>query len=243
MTAFVLKYRVEPYRFPAALRDVLRAVRLVRSRAAEFQVDPQRIGVFGSSAGGHLALSAGTLFDAPEGKTGAALDGVDARPDFMALLYPVVTMREPFVHRGSRRALLGDAPSEQLIQQASLESRVSARTPPAFLVHSAEDASVPLENTLLVQRALSQAHVPVEAHLYQQGPHGFRLEGGARHHLAVAAALPRMARRAVRGAAGQRALAEGSGVTVSRGAAKLGLGWLLADSTARDSSPLARRHE
>ncbi|MFZ5896713.1 MAG: alpha/beta hydrolase [Myxococcota bacterium] len=178
VTAFVLKYRVAPYRYPAALRDVLRAVRLVRAYAAEFGLVPSRIGVFGSSAGGHLALAAATLFDADEGKTGAQLDAIDARPDFAALLYPVVTMREPFVHQGSRRALLGAAPSNALVLRTSLELQVNPRTPPVFVVHSVEDVSVTLENSLLLQRALAQHGVPVELHLYQRGPHGFGMKPG-----------------------------------------------------------------
>ena len=111
VATFVLKYRVGDYRFPASLQDVLRAVRIVRSRAAEFGVRPDRIGVMGASAGGHLAGLAGTLFDAPEGRTGQALDAVSGRPDFLALLYPVVQMDGAFVHRGSLLNLLGERPS------------------------------------------------------------------------------------------------------------------------------------
>ena len=109
VSAFVLKYRLVEYGHPAPLRDVLRAVRLVRSRAADLGVRPDRVGVFGSSAGGHVAACAGTLYDAPEGRTGAPLDAVSARPDFVALLYPVITMSDPYAHAGSR-SLLGDSP-------------------------------------------------------------------------------------------------------------------------------------
>jgi acetyl esterase/lipase len=175
VSAFVLKYRVAPYRYPAALRDVLRAVRFVRANAAELGIDPARIGVFGSSAGGHLAASAATLFDSPEGKTGAALDAVSARPDFVALLYPVVTMFDPHAHAGSRDALLGPKPSKDLVRKTSLELRVTKQTPPVFLVHTSEDRSVPVENSLAFYAALRGAGVPAELHVYEKGPHGFGL--------------------------------------------------------------------
>ena len=100
ITSFVLKYRLQEYGHPAPLRDILRAIRLVRSRAGEFGVHPDRIGVLGFSAGGHLAASAATLFDAPEGRTGAPLDAVSARPDFVMLIYPVITLQTPYAHSG-----------------------------------------------------------------------------------------------------------------------------------------------
>ena len=175
VSAFVLKYRVAPYRFPAALRDVLQAVRFVRANAASLGVDPTRIGVFGSSAGGHLAASAATLFDSPEGKTGAALDRVSARPDFVALLYPVITMSGPFAHAGSRDALLGPAPTDELVKKTSLELQVTKATSPTFLVHSSEDHSVPVDNSLAFYKALRAAAVPAEMHVYEKGPHGFGL--------------------------------------------------------------------
>ncbi len=163
---------------PAPLQDVLRAIRLVRSRASEFGVREDRIGVFGSSAGGHLAASAGTLYPDAAGKTGAALDRISARPDFMALLYPVVTMDGPFVHAGSRRNLLGTAPVPALVELMSVEKQVTKDTPPAFLVHTAEDASVPVENSVMLYQALRRAGVPVEMHLYEKGPHGFGTAAG-----------------------------------------------------------------
>ena len=178
VTVFVLKYRIAPQQHPAALRDVLRAVRLVRSHAADFGVDPHRIGVVGASAGGHVAASAATLFDAPEGKTGAPLDAVSARPDFAVLLYPVVTMSTAAVHAGSRQALLGPHPTPTLMDHLSLERQVTRQTPPTFLVHTAEDASVPAENSILLYRALIAAGVPTELHLYEKGPHGFGIKPG-----------------------------------------------------------------
>jgi acetyl esterase/lipase len=178
VAAFVLKYRLAEYGYPAPLRDVLRAVRIVRSRAAELGVRADRIGVLGASAGGHLAACAGTLFDAPEGRTGAALDATSARPDFLVLLYPVITMTDPFAHAGSRRALLGENPSAALVERLSVEKQVTARTPPTFIVHTLEDASVPVENSLLFFQALRRAGVPAELHVYEKGPHGFGTRAG-----------------------------------------------------------------
>ena len=173
VAAFVLKYRLKEYGFPAPLQDVLRAVRLVRSRAGEFGVRPDRIGLIGASAGGHVAAMAATLFDAPDGRTGAALDAVSARPDFVALLYPVITMRPPFAHAESVRNLLGAAPVEALLDRLSLERQARADMPPVFLVHTAEDRSVPLENSVLFAQAIRRVGGRVELHLYERGPHGF----------------------------------------------------------------------
>ena len=189
VTAFILKYRLKEYGHPAPLRDVLRAVRLVRSRAAEFGVDPARIGVYGSSAGGHVASCAATLFDHPAGRTGHALDAVSARPDFVLLQYPVIFMEGPHVHAGSRRNLIGENPSPDLVALLSTDRQVTAATPPAFLVHTAEDASVPLENSVAFHAALRRAGVPAELHLFQKGPHGF----GMRQDLGPASEWPRLA--------------------------------------------------
>jgi acetyl esterase/lipase len=178
VAAFVLKYRLSDYGHPAPLRDVLRAIRLVRSRANEFGVRAERIGVMGSSAGGHLAACAATLFDDPEGKTGAALDAVSARPDFVALQYPVITMGPPSVHTGSRRNLIGDPGAPELIAKLSVERHVTKNTPPCFLVHTAEDTSVPLENSVMFYEALRRAGVPAEMHLYEKGAHGFGTREG-----------------------------------------------------------------
>lgn len=172
VAAFVLKYRLVEYGHPAPLQDVLRAIRLVRSHAAEFRVRPDRIGVMGFSAGGHLAGSAATLYDAPEGRTGGALDAVSARPDFVALLYPVITMKAPFAHAGSRRSLLGESPSPETIEHLSVENQVTKDTSPAFIIHTEEDATVPVENSLMFYQALRRAAVSTEMHLYQKGPHG-----------------------------------------------------------------------
>jgi xylan 1,4-beta-xylosidase len=186
VSVFILKYRLVEYGYPAPLQDVLRAVRLVRSRAAEFGVRPDRIGVFGASAGGHLAAMAATQFDSPDGRTGAAIDQTSGRPDFVSLLYPVITMKPPFAHAGSRTSLLGAHPSPALIERLSLETQVTSATPPVFIVHTAEDKTVPIENSHRFVDALRRAGVPVEAHFYERGEHGF----GVRADLGTASAWP-----------------------------------------------------
>ena len=178
VTAFVLKYRMQEYGHPAPLQDVLRAVRTLRSRAAELGIDPARIGVMGSSAGGHLAASAGTLFDHPLGRTGAPLDTTSARPDFLMLMYPVITMQDPAAHAGSRKALLGTTPSAESIALMSLEKQVTSATPPTLLIHTQEDQAVPVENSILFYQALTRAKVPAEMYLFEHGSHGMGMRDG-----------------------------------------------------------------
>jgi acetyl esterase/lipase len=178
VTSFVLKYRMQEYGHPAPLQDVLRAVRMLRSRAAEFGIRPDRIGVMGSSAGGHLAASAGTLFDHPLGRTGAPLDSVSARPDFLMLMYPVITMQDPYAHAGSRKALLGGSPSAGNLALMSLEKQVTANTPPTLLIHTQEDTAVPVENSILFYQALTKARVPAEMYLFEHGGHGMGMRDG-----------------------------------------------------------------
>ncbi len=187
VTSFVLTNRVGDYGHPAPLQDVLRAVRLVRSRAAEFHLDPDRIGVMGSSAGGHLAACAGTLFDHAAGKTGAALDAVSARPDFLILMYPVITLDDPVAHAGSRQALLGPSPAPELLRLLSVEKQVTAATPPTLLIHTQEDQTVPVDNSILFFQALTRAHVPAEMYLFEHGGHGM----GMRDGLGTASEWPR----------------------------------------------------
>lgn len=172
VTVFVLKYRHADYGHPAPLRDALRAVRTVRSRAAEWGVQANRIGMLGGSAGGHLTASAGTLFASAEGRTGAALDAISGRPDFLVLVFPVITMQDPFAHAVSRRALLGEQPTDELRRRLSVDEQVTADTPPTFLVHSSEDTTVPVENSLLFYQGMRRAKAPIELHLYPKGPHG-----------------------------------------------------------------------
>ena len=176
MTAFVLRYRIAPrYQHPAPLDDVSRALRIVRAGAQKWNVDSNRIGVIGFSAGGHLASSLATHFDAGDGDAAAAVDRVGCRPDFVILGYPVISFTEPFTHAGSRRNLLGDHPSPDLVRLFSNELQVTAETPPTFLFHTADDAAVPDENSIAFYRALRAAGVPAELHIYRQGPHGVGL--------------------------------------------------------------------
>jgi acetyl esterase/lipase len=178
VSAFVLKYRLKEYGHPAPLRDVLRAVRLLRSEAPRWGIAPDRTGVIGFSAGGHLAASAGTLFDEADGRTGAPLDAVSARPDFLILVYPVIRLIGPYAHTGSGRALLGASATPETLERYSLDTRVTKDTPPAFLVHGGTDTGVPPENSVLFYLALRRAGVPAELHLFQTGPHGIGLRPG-----------------------------------------------------------------
>jgi acetyl esterase/lipase len=173
ITAFVLKYRLGPkYHHPAPLQDAARAVRLVRSRASEWKLDPKRIGVLGFSAGGHVASTIGTHFDAGEANSSDPIERVSSRPDLLVLIYPVITMGE-FTHAGSKKQLLGDNPTPDMVKLVSNESRVTKETPPTFLVHTANDAGVPVENSLHFAEALRKVGVAFEMHIYERGPHGF----------------------------------------------------------------------
>jgi acetyl esterase/lipase len=175
VSAFVLKSRLVEYGAPAPLQDVLRALRTVRAGAAEFGVRADRVGALGFSAGGHLAACAALLHAHPLGKTGAALDAANARPDFAGLIYPVVTMAEPFMHAGSRDALLGPAPAPEQAALWSVERQVTPDAPPFFLAHAQDDDVVPVENSLTLYAALRRAGVPAELHLYEAGGHSHGL--------------------------------------------------------------------
>jgi acetyl esterase/lipase len=175
VAAFVLKYRLGPrYRHPAPLTDAQRAIRTVRHGAEGFHVAPDRIGIWGFSAGGHLASTAGTHFDAGNPNAADAIDRVSSRPDFLVLAYPVITMTG-FTHGGSRRNLLGESPDPNLVALLSNETQVTAQTPPAFLFHTTDDAGVPVENSVQFYLALRKAGVPAEMHLYEHGRHGVGL--------------------------------------------------------------------
>lgn len=176
-TLFVMTYRMpgdgHAEGANAPLADVQRAMRLIRARAPEWQLDPQKIGVLGFSAGGHVAASLGTRHDEP---VYAPLDEIDrhsARPAFMALVYPVITMHQEIDHPGSRHELIGDAPTPEQIRHYSLEKRVTADTPPTFLLHAADDPAVKVENSVVMFTALRRHGVPVEMHIFEQGKHGF----------------------------------------------------------------------
>lgn len=179
IAAFVLRYRLGPrYRHPVPLQDAQRALRIVRSRAKEWGVDPNRVGIWGFSAGGHLASTAATHFD--EGKPDAddPIERVSSRPDFAILCYPVITLKPPYAHMGSRRNLLGDKPDEALVDSLCNETQVTSKTPPTFLFHTNEDTAVLPENSILFYSALRKAKVPAELHIYQNGRHGVGLAVG-----------------------------------------------------------------
>jgi acetyl esterase/lipase len=173
LAAFVLKYRLGPrYHYPAQLDDAQRALRYVRLHAGEFHIQANRVGIMGFSAGGHLASTAGTHFDAGKPDAADAIDRLGSRPDFLILGYPVITLEAPYAHEMSRRMLLGDQPDPKLVQLLSNEKQVTAQTPPTFLFHTDGDKSVPAENSVFFYLALRKAGVPAEMHVYQRGAHG-----------------------------------------------------------------------
>jgi len=176
IAGYVLKYRLGSagYRHPRMLEDAARALRLVRFHAAEWKLDPKRIGVIGSSAGGHLASTLLTHFDAGDANAPDSIDRMSSRPDIGVLCYPVITMGE-LTHRGSRDNLLGPNPSPQLIDELSNERHVTSNTPPCFIFATDEDPVVPVENSLEFAAALRRAGVPFELHIYQHGEHGLAL--------------------------------------------------------------------
>jgi len=175
VSAFVLQYRLGPkYHHPVELWDAQRAIRTVRYKAAEYRLSPDRIGIMGFSAGGHLASTAGTHFDAGDPASSDPIDRVSSRPDFMILCYPVISFGE-FAHQGSKRNLLGENPDPKLVESLSNETQVTAQTPPTFLFHTTNDATVPVENSVMFYAALRQAGVPAELHIYERGPHGVGL--------------------------------------------------------------------
>jgi acetyl esterase/lipase len=173
VAAFVLKYRLGPtYHHPIELGDMQRAIRTVRARAAEWHVDPARIGVMGFSAGGHLASTASTQFDRGNPSAADSIERAGSRPDFAILAYPVITLTEPWTHQGSKTNLLGDAPDPALARRLSTETQVTADTPPTFLFHTNADTTVPVENSIHYFLALRKAGVPAELHVFRDGAHG-----------------------------------------------------------------------
>jgi acetyl esterase/lipase len=180
VAGIVLEYRLGPrYRHPAMLQDAQRAIRTVRARAAEWNLDPKRVAIMGFSAGGHLASTAGTHFDS--GKPGAEdpVERQSCRPDRLILIYPVIAIATPYGHSGSKNNLLGDNPAPELVASLSNETQVSKDTPPTFLAHTNADGPVPAENSILFALALRKAGVPVELHLFEKGQHGLGLGVGA----------------------------------------------------------------
>ena len=177
VAAFILEYRHHGrgYQHPAPLDDAQRAIRTVRARAAEWKVDPQRIGILGFSAGGHLASTAGTHFDRGNPAAEDSISRVSCRPDFVILCYAVIALDEPYSHGGSRVNLLGkDAPAD-LVRSLSNDKQVTKETPPTFLFQTDEDTGVPAENSVYFYLALRKAGVPAELHIFRPGQHGLGL--------------------------------------------------------------------
>src|SRR3954464_11360665 len=177
VTAFVLKYRMHGtgHMHPVPMMDGQRAIRTVRARAAEWKVDPSRVGVLGFSAGGHLASTLGTHFDQGSAKSSDPIERVSSRPDFLILCYPVISLESSTTHRGSRDNLLGRSPDPKLVHSLSNETQVTRETPPTFIFQTSEDTAVPAENSVAFYLALHKAGVPAEMHIFQSGRHGLGL--------------------------------------------------------------------
>ncbi|MDP4915734.1 MAG: alpha/beta hydrolase, partial [Saprospiraceae bacterium] len=179
ITAIILRYRIPNDKYCsqkhlAPLRDALEGIRYIRSKSEEWKLNKNRIGVMGFSAGGHLAATTSTLFD--KNMVDIPTDNISGRPDFSILIYPVIAFTEPFMHVGSRRNLLGEKPDSTLINAFSPEKQITANTPPAFLVHAADDKTVSVQNSILYYQAAISNGLKAEMHLYPEGGHGFGLK-------------------------------------------------------------------
>ena len=173
VAAFVLKYRLGPkYHHPIELEDAQRAIRMTRANAAEYGIEVDHVGMWGFSAGGHLAATAGTEFDAGNASATDPIERVSSRPDFLILAYPVITLMPPLAHAGSRNSLLPADADPALVRSLSAETRVTKDTPPTFLFATTEDKTVPVMNSVMFYSALVTAGVPAEMHLFQHGGHG-----------------------------------------------------------------------
>ena len=186
ISAFMLKYRITAGSarpgplHPAPMLDVQRAIRTVRAKAKEWNVDPNRVGVWGFSAGGHLASTAATHFDAGKADAADPIDKVSSRPDFAILAYPVITFDPKVTHAGSVRNLIGDKPDPKLVEYYSNDKQVTKETPPTFLFHTDEDKAVLPMNSILFYAALKSAGVPAELHIFAKGRHGIGLGSDAK---------------------------------------------------------------
>ncbi|HEX8546928.1 MAG TPA: alpha/beta hydrolase [Cytophagaceae bacterium] len=179
ITAFVLRYRVgtwdhKKYQHPVPFMDATRAMRIVRSRAKEWSINREKIGIMGFSAGGHLASTVATRFDGGNSKSKNSIDKQSSRPNFLVLVYPVITLNTKYAFRFGRGVLLGDNASQASIDSLSNETQVTSLTPPTFLMHSNDDGVYP-ENSVLFYMALREANVPAELHIYERGGHGYGL--------------------------------------------------------------------
>jgi len=177
VTGFVLKYRLgsHGYHYPAEFQDVTRALRWVRAHAGDYKIDPLRVGIMGSSAGGHLAATLLTHFDSGDTSSTDAVERQSSRPDLGILCYAVITMGEA-THGGSKANLLGRNPAPELVKLLSNELQVAPNTPPCFLWTTSEDKTVPMENTMMFAEALRKNQVPFDLHVYQKGAHGMGLK-------------------------------------------------------------------
>jgi acetyl esterase/lipase len=179
VAGIVLRYRYvnsgAGYHHPSPLLDAQRSLSIIRSRAKELNIEPDKIGVIGFSAGGHLASSLGTHYNMGKINSPDPLDRISCRPDFMILIYPVITMNFPYTDKGSRENLLGKNPGQDVVDLMSNEKQVNQQTPPAFLVHTTEDSVVHVENSIMFYSALKKAGVPAEMHIFLKGRHGFGL--------------------------------------------------------------------
>jgi acetyl esterase/lipase len=178
ITCFVLKYRLgtDGYRHPCMLQDAKRSVRLVRANAEKWKIDPKRIGIIGSSAGGHMVAMLVTHFDKGDPNAADPAERMSCRPDMGILCYPVISM-DNYIHKGSRKYLIGENPSQKLIDETSAQKNVRPDTPPCFIWHTVADEAVPVQNSLMFANALQDADVPYDLHIYRDGDHGIGLGG------------------------------------------------------------------
>jgi acetyl esterase/lipase len=176
ITAFILYYRLgfysSGYTHPVPLMDASRAVKLVRAKANEFKIDPGKIGILGFSAGGHLASTIGTQYTKGDKNANDPIEKVSSRPDYLVLVYPVISFTAEYSHTGSSKSLLGPEPDKKLLKELSTDLGVTAETPPTFLVHTDEDDGVPSLNSISFYVACKKAGVPAELHIYEKGKHG-----------------------------------------------------------------------
>lgn len=186
IAAFVLKYRLPKSKsviigHKAPLQDAQRAIRLVRNNSEKWNISKNQIGIMGFSAGGHLAATLGTHYDNDKNSLPNSIDSLSARPDFMVLIYPVITMKSSFTHQGSKDNLLGKNPEQQLIDFYSNELHINKNTPPTFIIHSTDDEVVSVMNSILFYQALVKEKIYSEMHIYPKGGHGFSLAIGQGH--------------------------------------------------------------
>jgi acetyl esterase/lipase len=186
IVAIVLKYRLPNAKnnivsHKSPLLDASRAMKIIKDNAEEWHIDKNNIGVMGFSAGGHLASTLGTHYDKDENRQFDKIDSISSRPDFMVLMYPVITMDVRFTHMGSRNNLLGENPSPELVDYYSNEKQVSETTPPTMIFHCTDDAVVPVENSTAFYKALQEKNIDSEMHIFQHGKHGFALANGKGH--------------------------------------------------------------